>query len=51
MPYFTHSFSLAVRCLHLNFADAKLAFAGDEGAGIQVAVEGGVYADEERWYG
>jgi hypothetical protein len=29
--------------------DAKVAFAGDEGAGIQIAVEGGVYAEEERW--
>ena len=34
---------MRVRC-----ADAKLAFAGDEGAGIQMAIEGGVYAEEER---
>jgi len=29
--------------------NAKLAFAGDEGARIQMAIEGGVYAEEERW--
>jgi len=33
-----------------TLTDAKLAFAGDEGAGIQMDIEGGVYAEEERWY-
>ena len=34
---------------HLRVTNAKLAFAGDEGARIQMAIEGGVYAEEERW--
>lgn len=29
-------------------SDAKLSYAGDEGAGIQIQIEGGVYAEEER---
>ena len=47
----THTFFLSVRdslaCARA-LSDAKLAFTGDEGAGIQMAVEGGVYAEEER---